>query len=53
MWVCTDADTAYIHSFEAYIHSFEVCTGRLDLRVEHDLAYNDVMHLLRDLLDSG
>ena len=46
MWVCADADTAYIHSFEVY-------TGKSDLGVEHGLAYNVVMRLLKDLLDSG
>lgn len=44
--MCADAETAYIHSFEVY-------TGKSDLGVEHGLAYNVVMHLLQDLLDSG
>lgn len=46
MWVCSDAETAYIHSFEVY-------TGKSDLGTEHGLAYNVVMHLLQELLDSG
>ena len=45
LWVCADADTAHIHSFEVY-------TGKSDLGVEHGLAYI-VMYLLKDLLDSG
>ena len=46
VWVCSDAETAYIHSFEVY-------TGKSDLGTEHGLAYNVVMHLLQELLDSG
>ena len=45
LWVCADADPAHIYSFEVY-------TGKLDLGVEQNIAYN-VIHLLKDLLDRG
>ena len=46
VWVCADAKTGYIHSFEVY-------TGKSELGVEHGLAYSVVMHLMEDLMDSG
>ena len=41
VWVCSDAETPYIHSFEVY-------TGKSDLGTEHGLVYNVVMHLLQE-----
>ena len=46
VWVCADADTAYIYNFRVY-------TGKSDTNLEHGLAYRVVMNLLEDVMDSG
>lgn len=46
VWVCAEAETGYIYNFDVY-------TGKSGKKSEHGLAYDVVMGLMEDLLESG